>query len=276
MKPVILCSILVFLLAVSAHADTVIEFINDNSKSQFLTNGKMARINTRGQDDYILVDFGKNAIYTVTPETRQITNVSDSIPSISGLKPPPLSLSITPEGSGPNIAGYNTRKYRFSANGEYCGSIFASKEALKGTAIESMYNTMKTMADNHKQSLGGFAAAIPVCQLARMDLADKLPEIGAPMRTLGKDGEVETEVTMILKEAPVDANYYALPADFKMVAMGEEIEKAQQQSRQMDRLKRNNPEMQRMMEEMRRSGRVPPEAMEQMRRYQEMMRQQQR
>ena len=91
------------------------------------------------------------------------------------------------------------------------------------------------------------------------------------MRTLDKDGKIETEVTMILKAADVEADYYAFPADYQMVSMGEEIEKVQKESRQMDNLQRNIPEMQRMMQEMQRTGRVPPEAMEEMRRYQEMM-----
>jgi hypothetical protein len=268
MKTITLISTLVILPVATAHADTVIEFINADSKSQFLTNGKMARINTRGKDDYMLVDFDKNTIYAVSPDNRQIINISNSIPSISGLEPPPLRLSITPEGNGPEIAGYSTTKYRFSANGEYCGSIFASRDALKGTAIEDMLNTMKTMADNHKQSLGGFAAAIPLCQLARIDLAEKLPEIGAPMRTLDKDGEIDTEVTMILKDADVATHYYALPADYKMVAMGEQVESVQNENSETDNQRRNMPEMQRMMNDMRRSGQVPPEAMEQMRRYQ--------
>jgi hypothetical protein len=276
MKIITSIVILAVLVIDTASADTVIEFINDNNKSQFLTNGKMARINSRGSDDYMLVDFDNNTIYAIKPESKQIINVSNSIPSISGVEPPPLRLSVKPAGNGPKIAGYHTVKYRFSANGENCGTIFASRDALKGTAIESLFNTMKAMADNHKQSLGGFAAAIPVCQLAKMDLAEKLPQIGAPMRTLDRDGEVDTEVTMILKNAPVEAHYYAFPADYQRVSMGEEIEQAQQQSQQMDRPQRNMPEMQHMMEDMRRSGRIPPEAVEQMRRYQEMLRQQPR
>ncbi|MGD8803857.1 MAG: hypothetical protein PVG12_11785 [Gammaproteobacteria bacterium] len=268
MKSITLFCTLITLTVSTATADTVIEFINADSKSQFLTNGKMARINTRGENNYMLVDFDKNTIYAVSPDSKQITNISNSIPSISGLEPPPLRLSITAEGNGPKIAGYSTKKYRFSANGEHCGSIFASRDALKGTAIESMFNTMKAMADNHKQSLGGFAAAIPVCQLARIDLAEKLPEIGAPMRTLDSDGEIDTEVTMILKDADVATHYYALPADYKMVAMGEQVESVQNENSETDNQRRNMPEMQRMMDDMRRSGQVPPEAMEQMRRYQ--------
>ena len=43
-------------------ADTVIEFKYENNKSQFLTNGKKARINTRNTDDFMLVNFNSNTI----------------------------------------------------------------------------------------------------------------------------------------------------------------------------------------------------------------------
>ena len=270
MKKITLFSALALLLASTSQADTVIEFKNENNKSQFLTNGKMARINTRGQDDYMLVDFSNNTIYAITPETKQIVNISNSLPSISGIEPPRITLKLIPEGAGPVIVGYNTNKYQLSANGEYCGSIFASREALKGTSIESMFDTMKTMADNHRRSLGGFAAVIPLCQMARMELAEKLADIGAPMRTLDKQGRIESEITMIIKNAAVEAHNYALPSNYKMASMGDQIKSALGESQQMDRKQRDVPEMQRMMREMQQSGRIPPEVLEQMRRYREM------
>jgi len=270
MKKITLFSALALLLASTSHADTVIEFKNENNKSQFLTNGKMARINTRGQDDYMLVDFSNNTIYAITPEIKQIVNVSNSLPSISGIEPPRITLKLVPEGAGPVIVGYNTNKYRLSANGEYCGSIFASREALKGTSIESMFDTMKTMADNHHRSLGGFAAVIPLCQMARMELAEKLADIGAPMRTLDKQGRIESEITMIIKNSAVEAHNYALPSNYKMASVSDQIKSALDESQQMDAKQRDVPEMQRMMREMQQSGRIPPEVLEQMRRYREM------
>ncbi len=270
MKKLLLISALAFLLCSTSHADTVIEFKHDNNKSQFLTNGKMARINTRGNDGYMLVNFGDYTIYSITPETKQVINITNSLPSISGIEPPRIHLSIKAEGAGPAIAGYNTKKYRLTANGEYCGSVFASRQALKGTSIESMFDTMKTLADNHRRSLGGFAAVIPVCQMARMDLAEKLAQIGAPMRTLDKEGRIESEITMILKNAAVEAHNYSLPSDYKMGSAGEQIKSAQSESPQMDRMQRDMPKMQHMMQEMQQSGRIPPEVLEQMRRYQQM------
>ncbi|MGB5455803.1 MAG: hypothetical protein WBO18_07500 [Gammaproteobacteria bacterium] len=219
MRPLIAFTTLSFLLCATAHADTVIEFKNQNQKSQFLTNGTMARLNTRGSDEYILVNFSNQSIYTVSPEKKQITNISDALPSISGVQPQPIRLKLKPVGTGPAIAGYSTVKYRLSANGESCGAIFASKDALKGTAVEDLFDTMKAMADNHLRSLGGFAALIPVCQMAKIEMADKLQEVGVPMRTLDQEGRIETEITMILKNAQVGAENYAFPLKYQTISM---------------------------------------------------------
>ena len=91
MKPATLIITLALLISTPVRADTVIEFKNQNNESQFLTNGKMARVNTRGTDDYFLVNFDKNTIYSVTPEKKQINNVSDSVPSLSGIGRPSIS-----------------------------------------------------------------------------------------------------------------------------------------------------------------------------------------
>ena len=247
MKPVALLPALFSLSFSPVCADTVIEFKNQGSESQFLTNGKMARINTRGTDDYMLVNFSKKAIYSVTAGNKQIVNLSDSLPSISGLEPPKIRLDLQAKGNGPTIAGYRTSKYRLSANGEHCGTLYTSKEAIKGTAIENMFGTLKSMADSHLKSLGGFAALIPVCQLAQIEMANKLRDIGAPMRVMDKDGKVNSEITRILKNASVDSNYYALPQKYQRVSMGESIESALKQSPQTDKKNRSRSEKVRMM-----------------------------
>jgi len=274
MRNLTLISALAFMIAAAAvSADTVIEFKYNDTKSQFLTNGNMARINTRGTDDYKIVNFKTSTIYSVTPEDRQITNLSSSIPSISGVKPLSVRLDIKPAGAGPVIAGYNTKKYRLSANGEYCGTLFASKDALKGSAIENMFGTLKTLADNHLESLGGFAAIIPTCQLARMRLVEKLQYIGAPMRVLDIEGNIDTEITTIIKNAGVDPHNYSFPANYQKVSMDEKIEQALSSSTQTGRKPKNKAELRRMMRELQRSGKLTPEKREQMRRYREMMRQ---
>ena len=275
MRYITLCSALAFLLTSSpASADTVIEFKYSDTKSQFLTNGNMARINSRGTQDYKLVNFKTSTIYSVTPEDKQITNLSDSIPVISGFKPPAARRDIKSAGPGPVIAGHNTKKYRLSANGEYCGTLFASRDALKGSAIETMFGTLKTMADNHIDSLGGFAVIIPTCQLARLQLVEKLEHIGAPMRILDTEGNIDTEITHIIKNASVDPHNYSFPANYRKVSMDEKIEQVLSSTTQTEHKPKNKAELRRMMRDLQRSGKMTPEAREQMRYYRDMMRQQ--
>ena len=268
-------SALTFLFATTtAPADTVIEFNYDNTRSQFLTDGKMARINSRGTDDYMLVNFKTSSIYSVAPEDKQITNLSSSISSISLLKAPSIRLDIKPAGQGPVIAGYNTNKYRLSANGDYCGTLFASREALKGSVIENMFGTLKTMADKHLESLGGFAVVIPNCQLARMRLAEKLQYIGAPMRVLDIEGNIDSEITKIIKNAGVEPQSYALPANYKKVSMYERIDQILSSSTKTEQKPRTKTELRQKMRELQRSGRLTTEEREQMKHYREMLRQQ--
>ena len=267
-------SALTFLFATTtAPADTVIEFNYDNTRSQFLTDGKMARINSRGTDDYMLVNFNTSSIYSVAPEDKQITNLSSSISSISLLKAPSIRLDIKPAGPGPVIAGYNTTKYRLSANGDYCGTLFASKEALKGSAIENMFGTLKTMADNHLESLGGFAIVIPTCQLARMRLVEKLQYIGAPMRVLDIEGNIDSEITMINKNAGVAPHDYSLPTNYKKVSMYERIDQILSSSTKTEHKPRTKTELRLKMRELQRKGKLTPEEREQIKHYREMLRQ---
>ena len=234
----------------------------------------MARINSRGTDDYMLVNFNTSSIYSVTPEDKQITNLSSSISSISLLKAPSIRLDIKPAGPGPVIAGYNTTKYRLSANGDYCGTLFASREALKGSAIENMFGTLKTMADNHLESLGGFAIVIPTCQLARMRLAEKLQHIGAPMRVLDIEGNIDSEITMINKNAGVAPHNYSLPTNYKKVSMFERIDQILSSSTKTEHKPKTKTELRLKMRELQRSGKLTPEEREQMKHYREMLRQQ--
>ena len=264
MKPSTLFPALVFLLCSNATADTVVEFKYQNARSQLLTNGKMARINTRGTDDYMLVNFDNNDVYSVTPGNKQIFNVSDSMPSISGILSPQIRIKLKPLGKGPAVAGYPTTRYRLSANGDYCGSIYASREALQGSDVESVLDSIKAMADNHRQSLGGFAALVPVCQMAQIGLADKLHKIGAPMRVVDKEGRTESEITKILKNARVESHYYTYPANYKSVSITDKLEDLLKQSLQSDSTQKKEVDRKRMKQT---RSQLPPQAMDERWRY---------
>lgn len=263
---------LAFLFVPATNADTMIDFRNQGKDLQFLTDGKTARINTRGSDDYMLVKFEQNKIFSVNPEKKQVTNISDALPSIGFSQPPEIKLTLKPLGKGPAVAGYATTRYRLTANGEYCGSLYASREALQGSAIEEMFDTLKTMADNHLQSLGGFAALIPTCQLAQIELAGKLEEVGAPMRMTSKDGSIDSEITKILKDVQVKTEHFALPSPSQLASTDKNIGTSRKQHRQQDNPPEHQPEPQRSLRPMPPYSRIPPEAVVDRWRYPVMIR----
>lgn len=263
-------------LPITLLADTVIELNSNAEAATYMSNGKKARINSSGKSEYLIVDFASNTIYAVKPDDRQIINLNETVPSLSSNEAPEVRLTFVPTGNGPVIAGYATKSYNFSANGENCGTIHASKEALNGTSISDMLDAMNEMADNARKALGGFAAAIPPCQQANMSLGTQVSTIGAPLQTLDADGHVQRSINKITKNVDVDASVYVLPADYQSSSMADKITDAQTMNSNMDHLQKHEPQMKEMMRQMQESGRMPPEAMEQMQRYQERMQQQKR
>jgi len=274
MKSLSLTSALALLLcALTATADTVIEFKYKDTLSQFLTNGRMARINSRGSDDYLIVNFKTSTVYNVITKDKQITNLSSLVPSITGLTMPQTRLDIKALGPGPVIAGYKTKRYRLSTGDENCGILFASKDAVTGSVIEHMFGALKTLADSHLESMGGFALVLPVCDLAKIRLAEKLQHIGAPMRVLDIDGNIDSEITKIIKQAGVDPNDYAFPPNYRKVSMDERIDHILSRNTETESKPRSRAEIRRKMQELQMSGRLTPEQQEQLKRYREMLRQ---
>ncbi|MBT8128695.1 MAG: hypothetical protein KJP10_01805 [Gammaproteobacteria bacterium] len=273
MKTISLISTVTLLFcALSASADTVIEFKYNNTKSQLLTNGKMARINSRGNDDYMIVDFNTGTVFSVIPKDKQITNLSSLVPSISGFETPEIRLDIKAAGPGPVIAGYKTKQYRLSSGGEICGTVFASVDALNGSTIEQMFGALKTLADSHLESLGGFAMVLPQCDLAKIRLVEKLRYIGAPMRIVDTDGNTESEISKIIKQAGVNPNDYAFPPSYRMVSMDERIDHVLSRNTQTESKPKSRAEIQYEIRELRRKGMLTPDEKEQLKQYRAMLR----
>jgi hypothetical protein len=93
------------------------------------------------------------------------------------------------------------------------------------------------------------------------------------MRVLDTEGNVETEITSIVKNAGVEPHYYAFPANYRKVSMDEKIDQVLSSSTQTEHKPKSKTELRHMMRELQRSGKMTPEAREQMRHYREMMRQ---
>ena len=222
--------------------------------------------------EYLIIDYKNQKVSMVNPQEKQVMEMTmDALAgksTSSGV--PKVRDSISRGRAGPTVAGYETHQYSYSVNGKKCGDVYASIDAYNEKGMKELLKAMRTMVDQQRAMLGGFAGMMDDCSLADMQLIDRVSNIGIPMRTI-KNGRVESEVKSIQTNVSVPADTFAIPASYKKVSMEEQMQEAskamQQAPQQMP------PGMQDMMRQMQQSGQMTPEMMEQMRRSQEMMRQ---
>jgi hypothetical protein len=269
-RPIQLFTIM-FLFSSSVMAGTIVEILDEDELTTVMIEGKQARINVSAEE-YVIVDHVNNSVRFVNPQERQVMllNASD-IPGSSNASV--VNTSINGLGSGLSIAGYNTQKFSYSANGKPCGTIYGSKDAYQAKGIKELFAALKTMMEKQRAIMGGFANMVDACTLADMNVSDHVNTIGVPMRT-ERDGRIRSEVKSIKVDVNLPADAFVIPATYKTVTMhgqmktmSGDVAKAQKKMQQYE------PQMQDMMKQMQQSGQISPEMMEQMRQAQEMMRQ---
>ena len=263
-------------LSSSVMAGTVIEMKNNNERISIMTDGQSARMNMPGAD-YILVDYKNNNIKIVDPQKQQVMQLNVG-KTATGNSAPLVKTSVKRLSSGQVIAGYKTQKYSYTANGKSCGVIYGSTDAYQSRDIKALLAAVKTMLEEQRAILGGFAAFVDDCTLAEMQVTDHINTIGMPMRT-EKNGRVENEIKSITTQAVLPANTFVIPANYKDVTMQDKMKTVAkdmtnvQQQIQQRGYHGQQPQMQQMARQMQQPGQITPEMMEQMRRGQEMMRQ---
>jgi len=265
--PLALC-----LFSHSAIAATLIEVTSQGGgQTQVMMDGSKSRIDMGERQGYVLIDYKKQTMYAVIPEKRQILDMSGDMPSMGGRPVPKIKTELIPNGSGPTIAGFSTKKFTLKAEGKVCGTLFGSKAAMETTGIDKLFESMKTMADKQRTAMGGYAAMIDACTRANMDFASQGEKVGVPMKMLDASGRITSEIKSIKTNASLPANVFSLPSGYQTITMAEQMNRA---SQTMNNGQTRMPDMQQMMKQMQQSGRMSPETMEQMKRYQEMMQQQ--
>ena len=253
-------------------AATLVEVKDENNgRTQIMTDGKKARMDMGEDGSYMVIDYDKHTVYAVLPEQQQIMDLSSDMPAMGGAPAEQVRTELTPAGNGPVIAGYATRKYSLKANGQYCGTIYGSKEAMQATGISQLFDAMKRMIDKQRAAMGSYASMMDACTRADMDFASLADTVGVPMKMLDDKGNNASEIISINTSASLPADAFALPASYKKVTMGEQVRQAQQG---MDQLQQQMPQIEEALKQMQQQGGLPPEAMEQLKRYQQMMQQQ--
>jgi hypothetical protein len=231
-------------LVLCAHAAADVEMtIKDGfgDSSTFSSNGRLVRIEGRKIPGFIIIDFAKGEFFMVDSKRNRIVKISlDQVDVANDAAK--LSVSLEDKGSGRKIAGYLTRKFQLIANGERCGTVYASSKLLKDNNVRAIFESTRNMQQFSRGMMGGMSENIPVCQRANMQLADVIESSGAPLRVVDKAGKLLSEVLAVDTDKKFAGNHYELPGGMEIVDMSENMSQAAQQTRQMmEQLQQQQP-----------------------------------
>ncbi|MCI0654820.1 MAG: CDK5RAP3 family protein [Methylococcaceae bacterium] len=252
--------------SVTAFGGALVDFRDRSGQdSQFLSDGKMGRLNLAGGKTYIILDFAKQSMKGVLPEHKEVLDMGGGIPSsgLGGPAPEKSAMKVEPEGDGPEVAGYETQRYKLSVNGEFCGSVFASTEAMEDTGLDQMFRALQRVAERTVKSMPGVQSAMTPCQRGKTNTFDHIASIGAPLRSLDDKGEVDVEVTRIQTDFSLPPDTFAIPNDYKVVSVADKMKQVQAQLRsQLQKLQNNMPETERKLAELQKSGKLSRESVQ--------------
>ena len=269
-----------------AAAGTIVKIQSNDELSTMMTDGSIARLEV-SSSEYVVIDYQSRKLSMINLQQKQVMEMNmDAVAGGSASSAPRVRDNLRQSGAGPAIAGYSTNKYSYSVNGRSCGDIYASKDAYQVEGMKELLKAMRTMIAQQRAMLGGLAGMLDDCTLADMQMVERVENIGIPMRTV-KNGRVESEVRSIETDVSIPADSFAIPASYKKVSVGQQLQQATQAMQQPSPPQAQSPAqstaqtqsatqgvppgMQDMMRQMQHSGQMTPEMMEQMRRAQQRM-----
>lgn len=240
-----------FLTSGTAQADVQIMVKGDKGRtSTFSSDGTMARIEDRQMPGYVIINSATGEFFMVDPKRNEImkTEIGNGGVAVGSS---PVSVSLKDRGGGPKISGYDTRKLEMSANGESCGTVYASRKLLNNPGVRAIFESMRSMQQFSRSMMGGMSSMMSVCELANMQLADAIESSGVPMRVIDQAGKLASEVLAVDTSKKFPGDHYKLPAGMKVVDQRERMKQAGQQTQQM---MENMPNMDELMKQIQQGG----------------------
>lgn len=261
--------LIAILLAAPALADLRLEIVDSGGRASTLTsNGSMTRIDSEAMEGFAIVDYSEGRLLIVEPGRGEVLSMMIGAGGVvvGGDR---LDVSLVPRGDGGPVAGYQTRKYEFVVNGEGCGTIHASSELMQVQALRAMLDALRGMQQISRGMSAGSTVILSACDRAKLQLAEVVDSIGAPLLVLDAGGARLSEVLAVDVDALVDPADYQIPPGMDVIDM-------QQKTGQVMERMQNQPNVNRLMQQLQQSGgRMTPEMMQQMQQMQKMLEQQQ-
>lgn len=261
--------VLISLLSGGVSAGVLVDFRDRSGKdSQFVSDGGFGRLNLPGDQGYIILDYAAQSMKAVVPARKQVLDMSGDMPSFGGEAPEKTPVTVEPDGDGPEIAGYQTRRYKLLVNGKSCGTVFASQKALEDTGMDQMFRALQKIADQTAKTFAAVKAGMSECQKGMSNTFDHIETIGAPLRSVNNEGKVDVEVTDVKTDVELAADTFAVPSDYRVVSIAGQLKKAEKQLQaKLQTLKDNLPETVRQLEELQKAGKISAEKVEKLKRY---------
>ena len=271
MKRTLITSMTLIFLSV-AQADVQITIKDGKGRtSAFSSDGKMARIEDRQMPGHVIIDYQSGEFFMVDSKRQEIMRTVIDNKGMAG-GDPAVKINLEDRGGGQKIAGYSTRKYEMRANGESCGTIYASSKLLQNKDVQAIFDSMRNMQQFSRSMRGGMSGMMTLCQQASMQLADVIESSGAPMKVIDEAGKLVSEVLAVDTNKKFPANHYDLPAGMKVVDMSEMMNQATQQTQE---LMEDMPDMGELMKQIQQGGgQMTEEMQQQMEKLQKMFQQQ--
>ena len=184
----ILVGIVLLGLALPAAADVQLQIRDLTGRSSTISgNGQLVRIDAE-RNGYVLIDNRAGEFLMVDENRGQIMKSSLGKGGVVVTGEGGVEVSFKSTGGGPKIAGYATRAFSYSANGQNCGTIYASSRLLEDQGVRSMFESMRTMQQKSRQMMGGFGGLMSPCQQANLQLSAVLDSIGARTAAIRVEG----------------------------------------------------------------------------------------
>ncbi len=270
MKKTLIALISTFLSA-SALADVQLS-IKDGSGglSTISSDGMVVRIDDKKRPGYVIIDYAQKQLLMVDSGRGKVmvTNLDRKGPGAAG----EIKLRLKKLGGGQRIAGYNTKKYKLIADGQNCGTVYASKKLMRNSGVQAMFESMRSMQNMARGMAAKVGSMLSLCQRANMQLADVVETNGAPLKVLDDKGALISEVLSVDTDKQIPSSYYDVPAGMARVDMDKQLNQAMQQTQQM---MENMPDMNEMMQQMQSGGQMNEQVKQQMENMQKMLQQMQ-
>jgi len=201
-------------------AATLVESQDVEGPQKMWVEGNKMRVQMDANGDYMLADYTRKKVYFIVPSKRELIDMSDTIHS-SKNNNHGLHVQVDYVGKGPNIAGYSTKKYNLSVNGQACEQVLVSKQAMKDARLQGM---MKNLDAINFDPMGG--QFMNDCDRADGLFARKMTKLGMPMGSIERDGRMRGKVTLIKKNATLPEGGFTLPKGYRRITMQQKMQEA--------------------------------------------------